>query len=209
MSKPVETLTADEQERLEIAARKSGTRDHVLILLMGRAGLRVGEAVGLTWSAVAEGGSITRWVNIPGELAKRGMGRLVPMADKLHGALLLHASKEAAALGELDPAAPVVRAGSAQRAMGDRNGRRIVHVLSSAALGRRIHPHVLRHTFATRMLRFTDLRTIQELLGHRHVSSTQIYTHVSQADMRDAVQAAFGGKGAGVARASQEPEEKE
>jgi site-specific recombinase XerD len=40
-------------------------------------------------------------------------------------------------------------------------------------------------------MKVTDLRTVQELLGHKHVSSTQIYTHVSQADMQDAVRSAF------------------
>jgi integrase/recombinase XerC len=191
MSQPVESLTGDEHEQLEKIAVAKSSRDSVLILLMGRAGLRVGEAVGLRWADVAVAGTITRWVSVPKALAKRGNPRLVPMDDRLHQALVEHAAAEAAQWGALDAAWPVARATGEFRAMGARNGRRIVHALSSKALGRRIHPHVLRHTFATRLMKVTDLRTVQELLGHKHVSSTQIYTHVSQADMQDAVRSAF------------------
>ncbi len=191
MSQPVETLTQQEHEDLERIAAAKSSRDSVLILLLGRAGLRIGEAVGLSWGDVAEDGKVSRWVSVPGALARRGRGRTIPMDDKLHTALLHHAADEAARLGELDEAKPVARTLRREGPMTERNGRRIVHVLSDSALGRRIHPHVLRHTFATRLMHVTNLRTVQELLGHKHVSSTQIYTHVSQADMTDAVRAAF------------------
>ncbi len=197
MTKPVETLNQEEHEELEKIAAKKGDRDLVLILLLGRAGLRIGEAVGLSWGDVTVDRKVSRWVSVPGALAKRGRGRTIPMDDRLHTALLSHATAEAARLGELDEAWPVARTLRRHGPMTERNGRRIVHALSDSALGRRIHPHVLRHTFATRLMKVTSLRTVQELLGHKHVSSTQIYTHVSQADMQDAVRSAFGRKKAG------------
>ncbi len=191
MSNPVETLTHEEHENLEKTAAEKSKRDSVLVLLMGRAGLRVGEAVGLRWADVSADGEITRWVSVPRDLAKRGRARLVPMDDRLHGALMEHALAEGELMGKLQVAEPVARVPGRQGPMSARNGRRIIYALSKTALGRRIHPHVLRHTFGTRLLKVTDIRTVQELMGHRHLSSTMIYTHVTQADMQGAIRTAF------------------
>ena len=65
--------------------------------------------------------------------------------------------------------------------------RRWVYELTTSSLGYRLRPHALRHTFATRLLQVADIRCVQELLGHASVSSTQIYTHVGDDDLRQAI----------------------
>ena len=66
----------------------------------------------------------------------------------------------------------------------------IIAKLSMAALGHSIHPHTLRHTFATRLIPKTNLRVIQELLGHSCIQSTQVYTHPSAVDLDQAINGA-------------------
>jgi site-specific recombinase XerD len=66
---------------------------------------------------------------------------------------------------------------------------RIITAASKAAIGRAISPHVLRHTFASRMMRVAPTRVVQQLLGHKSLTSTQVYTHPNGDDLENAVKA--------------------
>ncbi len=65
--------------------------------------------------------------------------------------------------------------------------QRIIKKASFQAFGREIHPHVLRHTFASRLMRTTNIRIVQQLLGHKSIQSTQIYTHPNHDDLTTAI----------------------
>ena len=70
-----------------------------------------------------------------------------------------------------------------------RQVQRIIKSASTLSIGREVHPHLLRHTFATRLMRNAPMPVLQELLGHKNLSSTQIYTHPNSEDRKKAIEA--------------------
>jgi integrase/recombinase XerC len=165
---PSEAVVADE---------RLARRDRALLELLYAAGLRVSELVGLDWQAVDLSARVLR---VRGKGNKERMvpfGR--PAADALRSWLEVWESLRsgsAGADGEADPVFLNFRGGR----LGDRSVRLILdRWVDQAAVARGVHPHTLRHTFATHLLEAgADLRTIQELLGHSSLSTTQKYTHL-------------------------------
>jgi integrase/recombinase XerD len=176
-------LSPAETERLIEAATGSTPRtlrDRALVELLYGAGLRVSEAVGLDKASVAIEERIVR------VLGKGGKERLVPL-----GRPAAEAVRRYLALGRphLDRryrpelflnarGGPLTRAGAflVLRRLADKAG------LEPG----RVHPHLLRHSFATHLLEGgADLRSVQEMLGHADLGTTERYTHVSDRRRRD------------------------
>ncbi len=157
-----------------------GQRDRVIFELLYASGIRVTELVTLTLRSidltnevalVYGKGSKERYVPI-GSYALQAIrqylkqGRITLLGGQPdHGALLLNYRGER---------------------LSDRSVRRIVNKhVDAAALNLHISPHTFRHTFATHLLDAgADLRTVQELLGHVNISTTQVYTHVTKERLR-------------------------
>lgn len=164
-------LPKDESKQLldrTPAPSSAGRRDHALLELLYATGIRVAECCGLDIADVDRRQGTVR------VLGKGSVERIVPVGEIALAAIAAYL----AARGDVDgPLFTNARGGrlttrSAQRIVG-RQAR-----LSGTS--RRVTPHTLRHTFATHMLgEGADLRLIQELLGHRRLSTTQRYTHVS------------------------------
>jgi integrase/recombinase XerD len=171
------TLSPGEVERLIDAA--SGTqprdlRDHALVELLYGAGLRVSEAVGLGRSGVDLD---TRLVQVVG---KGGKERVVPIGRPAVEALRRYLSRGRPYLDSRHRpelflnarGGPLTRAGAfliLRRLAGE-----------AGIEPKRVHPHLLRHSFATHLLEGgADLRSVQEMLGHADLSTTELYTHVS------------------------------
>lgn len=153
-------------------------RDRAFLELLYAAGLRVSEAVGLTLDRLDLARRVVRVVG------KGNKTREVPIharaADALSDWLAVRSLVLKASGGDLaDPG--VVFLADRGGPLSDRSARRLVeHAARAGGLGRHVHPHQLRHGFATHLLdRGMDLRHIQELLGHASISTTQVYTHVS------------------------------
>jgi integrase/recombinase XerC len=154
-----------------------GLRDRAIFETLYSTGLRNAELTGLR----------VRDVDLLGEVAKvfgkGGRERFVPLGS--HAVRALRAYLERRRDAPLAGDAPVF-VNHAGRRLTDRGLRKILHRnLLKAGLPASSTPHTLRHSFATHLLdRGADLRAVQELLGHKNLSSTQIYTRVSTERLR-------------------------
>lgn len=171
-------------EALELAASAAeaasepwiGARDLAILLLLYGAGLRVAEALSLTARALPIGATL----RVTG---KRSKTRIVPVVPAVRDAIDLYVRQ-----------CPYPLTGDAPLFVGARGGplnpdlvrRSVAAARRRLGLPETLTPHALRHSFATHLLaRGADLRSLQELLGHASLSSTQIYTAVDAARLLD------------------------
>jgi integrase/recombinase XerD len=177
------TLSPGEAERLIAAAvgtQPRDLRDQALVELLYGAGLRVSEAVGLEKAGVDLDGRLVRVLGkgnkervVPigrpaAEAVRRYLARGRPYLDSRHRPELFLNAR----------GGPLTRAGAFL----------ILRKLAAKAglEPGRVHPHLLRHSFATHLLEGgADLRSVQEMLGHADLSTTELYTHVSDRRRRE------------------------
>jgi integrase/recombinase XerC len=173
-------LTVSEAKRLVESpdlSRPQGQRDRALLELLYASGLRVSELVNMN---VEEINLDTHEIRVWGKGLKE---RVVLIGSPAAEALSAYITQGRPQLlgGKRNNALFVNRYG------GRLPARRVQKILSKYArtIDKRVHPHMLRHTFATHLLDGgADLKVVQELLGHADLSSTQIYTHVTQSRAR-------------------------
>jgi integrase/recombinase XerD len=183
-TKPLpKTLSPGEAERLIDAAKGTqprNLRDQALVELLYGAGLRVSEAVGLDKSGVDLD---DRFVRVTG---KGGKERVVPIGRHAAAAVRRYLSRGRPYLDRRHrpelflnaKGGPLTRAGAFLIL------RRLAEVAGLEPT--RVHPHLLRHSFATHLLEGgADLRSVQEMLGHADLSTTELYTHVSDTRRRE------------------------
>lgn len=167
-------------------ATPAGLRDRAILETLYSAGLRVSELVALSDGDLDFEAGLVR---------VRGKGRRERLAPV--GSYAADALKRWLRARRLHPRtppgpdAPVFVNRSGRRLTTRSVGRMLEKYLRQTGLDRRTSPHSLRHTFATHLLdRGADIRSVQELLGHKSLVTTQIYTHVSTAAMREAYEKA-------------------
>jgi integrase/recombinase XerC len=156
-----------------------GLRDAVVLELLYASGIRVSELVGLDVDDVDRGRRVLR------VLGKGRKERTVPYGLPAEKALDAWLTRGRPALAVAD-SGPALLLGARGRRLDAREARRTVHAAVAAAPGAPdIGPHGLRHSAATHVLEGgADLRSVQELLGHASLATTQIYTHVTVERLR-------------------------
>lgn len=195
MSSTPKTLNVTEQHQLldallqKDAPHKSfrkGIRNYLIGCLMLEAGLRVGEVVKLQIRHCFFVGKPVQTLLLTTSITKNHKERSIPVSTRLSKALETFHEQyyprdtfrdDCACFWTSSPAQPLTT----------RQVERIINTAGYKAFGRPVNPHMLRHTFASKLMRVTDMRTVQELLGHSDITSTQIYTHPNSDDKKSAI----------------------
>ena len=162
-----------------------GARDRAILETLYSTGIRVSELVGINRNEVDDPGQA---------IIIRGKGRkerIVPLGSHAMFALthylgmLMRHYQQAGVSPDADSALFINKHGTRLSTRSVR--RKVSKYLAQAGLDPEISPHTLRHSFATHLLdNGADLRSVQELLGHQSLSTTQVYTHLTTKRMRDA-----------------------
>ncbi|HEX8988304.1 MAG TPA: tyrosine recombinase XerC, partial [Rhodocyclaceae bacterium] len=148
------------------------TRDLAMFELFYSSGLRLSELAGLDVDGGVDlaGGE----VRVTG---KRGKTRIVPLGEKCSAAIRAWLDQRAGLAGPDEAALFVARGGG--RLTPRSIERRLDRWARRHGAGVHVHPHMLRHSFASHVLQSSgDLRAVQEMLGHANIGTTQIYTHL-------------------------------
>ena len=179
-------LSVEEAAKLLEAPRDSdanGLRDRAILETLYSTGIRVSELVGIDADDVD---FISGVVKVTGKGNKE---RLVPIGDKALRIMRSYLEKRSHPLAKEAKAVFLNKSGGR---ITDRSIRRVVDkYIRLMAMRQGISPHTLRHSFATHLLdRGADLRSVQELLGHMNLSTTQIYTHVTTERLKNVYQKA-------------------
>jgi len=151
-------------------------RDWAVLMLLYGAGLRIGEAMALTGAILPLGSTIA-------VTGKREKTRMVPLIEPVRAAVESYVKLTPWGVARDAPLFRGSRGGPLNPAIIRRSVRM---ARARLGLGARTTPHALRHSFATHLLgRGADLRSLQALLGHASLSSTQVYTSVDAAHLMD------------------------
>ncbi|OGS19791.1 MAG: tyrosine recombinase XerC [Elusimicrobia bacterium RIFOXYA2_FULL_40_6] len=159
-----------------------GLRDQVLLEVLYSCGLRISELVSLNLDSIDFFGNTVRVIG------KGNKERIVPIGDIALKALYkyLDLRKKVITDAHADAKEKAMFINYKGTRISDRYVRKILNRwINATAINKNVSPHVLRHTFATHMLDAgCDLRSVQEMLGHQNLATTQIYTHVTTERMK-------------------------
>ena len=205
LKKEVDFLEFDEVERILNAADGSSlkaTRDRAMMELLFSSGLRVSELCSLNrnkmdlnkqeFTVRGKGGKL-RIVFIS-QNARKYLEKYLEMRTDIDQALFVRDVKSLEKFESVKGKAPSEKENISLR-LSPRSVQRIVkYYAAKAGLIKDVHPHTLRHSFATDLLmNGADIRSVQAMLGHSSITTTQVYTHITNQQLRD-VHKAFHGR---------------
>ncbi|MEC7980383.1 MAG: tyrosine recombinase [Candidatus Neomarinimicrobiota bacterium] len=157
-----------------------GLRDKAIMELFYSTGMRLSELINL------DIGSINTKDHLIKVVGKGNKDRLIPFGKRAKFCIENYLKKRALALKSSFEGTPLFVNSKNQRVPKRTIQRRVSNYIKLVAEGKRLGPHILRHSFATHLMnKGADIRAVGDLLGHSNLSSTQIYTHVKPERMRE------------------------
>lgn len=180
-------LLKHESHALLVSAASSNFRDYIMIKLALGTGLRNSELCGLTVECIAPYDVVSNILDVPESIAKGGHPRQIPLHPDIRRELEEWLDTKQKLHEPCGPVDFLFVSLKTHSQLSPRDFQRIVRNLSITSIGRPITPHTLRHTFATRLLAQSNMRIVQQVLGHLNIQSTQIYTHPSSSEISDAI----------------------
>jgi integrase/recombinase XerC len=195
-ARKIDSLTDEEQTKfLAHFYRENGNRfsnerrcrDKLIILLMLDAGLRVSEVTSLVVSDLYILGAPVSTITLRPAITKTKTERSIPVTIRLRDAISEMWLNTWQGWSE----SSFIKAFAGENMIACLSNRRIQQTTQAAGMttiGRPVHPHMLRHTFATRLMRKCPLSVVQQLLGHKSLSSTQVYLHPNSQDLQTAIE---------------------
>lgn len=185
----IQILSDEELWKLLGNARHGDFRDFMMLELVLFTGLRCAELVGLDIENICPDEQVLRCFTLPAKIAKGGKARDIVLNPQVRDDLDEYLGHRAKLGWPSDDWCPLFISKKTGRRLSTRDFQRITRKLGFACIGRAVNPHLLRHTFATRLLNASNLRIVQLALGHESITSTQIYVHPNSAEIANAVDA--------------------
>jgi len=185
--KEPETLIDYEASSILSQAYQDNYRNFTMIALALATGLRNDEICSLTIECIKCFEVIPTILSLPGTIAKGGSPREIPLTPDIRKNLEEFLSWKVDNDEDISPSSFLFVSKYSHNKLSPRDFQRIVAGISQESIGRSIHPHVFRHTFATKLLRVSNLEIVRKVLGHKNILTTSIYTHPSTDEISQAV----------------------
>jgi len=168
-------------------SQQKAARNRLIGLLLLDAGLRVGELTLLKISDLTYAGQPVTSLILRATITKRQKERTVPLTERIQKAIVAAQENYWPKFNNMPPNFAFYGK-QPGKPITTRQIERIIKEASVKVIGTPTNPHKLRHTFASRLMRIANIRVVQELLGHKSLQTTQIYTHPNSDDLATAIE---------------------
>lgn len=187
----IKALTDEQYAIFMTRLPEAQIRDQCIMLFMLHGGLRNGEVCKLRWADVGINQEVFHTIQVVNGHSRKKSTRYVTLSPKLIETIKNYRTWYDGRYSYRDPYRPLFITLNQKIHISQRDIQRIVERYRKLCLQDTFTPHSLRHTFATRLLRCSNIRVVQQLLGHSSLTSTEIYTHPNSDDRKNAINQAF------------------